>query len=103
MLNTFLTLDLPIDATDEMIRRRYLELVKQHPPESDPENFRNITAAYEAIGQMRQRVKTRLFYPLQHIKTRDEAILSMARAVRFKKRRVGWQSLLEAIGRVTTK
>ncbi len=34
-------------ATDVEIRRRYLELIKQHPPERDPERFREIHQAYE--------------------------------------------------------
>ena len=36
------------DAGDAEIRARYLELVKQYPPDREPEKFREIRAAYEA-------------------------------------------------------
>ncbi|MCP4786568.1 MAG: DnaJ domain-containing protein [Fuerstiella sp.] len=36
------------DASDEAIRARYLELIKEFPPELDPERFRQIQAAYTA-------------------------------------------------------
>ena len=34
-------------ADDSEIRRRYLELVRRHPPEREPDLFREIHAAYE--------------------------------------------------------
>jgi curved DNA-binding protein CbpA len=43
------TLGLPLDADPAQIRARYLELVKQYPPEQDPERFREIRQAYDAI------------------------------------------------------
>lgn len=36
------------DAGEADVRARYLELVKQFPPEREPERFREIRAAYEA-------------------------------------------------------
>jgi len=36
------------DASEEAIRARYLELVKEFPPERDPEKFRQIQAAFAA-------------------------------------------------------
>ena len=35
-------------ATEEEVRSRYLKLVKQFPPERDPERFREIHAAFQA-------------------------------------------------------
>ena len=46
-INPFLTLGLTEQATEEQIRARYLELVKQFPPERAPEEFQKINAAYE--------------------------------------------------------
>lgn len=40
-------LGLEAGATPEQIRARYLELVKQHPPERDPDRFAEINAAYK--------------------------------------------------------
>ncbi len=46
--NPFQTLGIPEDAGEAEIRARYLELVKQFPPERNPEKFREIRAAFEA-------------------------------------------------------
>ncbi|TWT86039.1 J domain-containing protein [Neorhodopirellula pilleata] len=47
-VSPFRVLDLPEFSDEAVVRRQYLELVKQHPPERDPEKFRQIQAAYEA-------------------------------------------------------
>ena len=44
----FQTLGVPHDASEAEIRARYLDLVKQHPPERDPDRFREIRAAFDA-------------------------------------------------------
>jgi hypothetical protein len=44
----FEILGLSRDAGEAEVRTRYLELVKQFPPEREPEKFREIRAAYEA-------------------------------------------------------
>jgi len=41
-------LGLPDDAGEAKIRARYLELVKQFPPDRHPETFREIRAAFDA-------------------------------------------------------
>ena len=41
------TLGLTIDATSEQIRARYLELIKQCPPERDPQRFQEIQRAFQ--------------------------------------------------------
>lgn len=46
--NPFAILGLEQTASEEEVRHKYLELVKQHPPESDPERFREIHQAYES-------------------------------------------------------
>lgn len=45
-----LVLGLRPDASEEQVRRRYLELVKQYPPEREPDRFREIHQAYQAAG-----------------------------------------------------
>ena len=37
------------DASEETVRARYLELVRAHSPERDPEGFRRIHRAYELL------------------------------------------------------
>jgi curved DNA-binding protein CbpA len=41
-------LGLPRHASEHDVRRRYLELVRAHPPERDPARFQQIHAAYKA-------------------------------------------------------
>ena len=44
----FQVLGVSRDASEEAIRARYLELVKQFPPERDPDKFREVQAAFQA-------------------------------------------------------
>jgi len=44
----FTILGVPPDASEEEVRARYLELVKQFPPERHPEKFHEVRAAYDA-------------------------------------------------------
>ena len=37
-------------ASPEEIRKAYLALVRQHPPDRDPEKFREIYAAYQLLN-----------------------------------------------------
>jgi curved DNA-binding protein CbpA len=50
------------EATDEEIKKAYLQKVRQYPPERSPEQFQNIRAAFEAIKTQQQRLKYQLFY-----------------------------------------
>ena len=43
-------LELKSGATGEEIRRAYLNSVRQHPPDRDPEKFREIHSAYEMLN-----------------------------------------------------
>jgi curved DNA-binding protein CbpA len=56
----FAILDLPEDADDETIQKRYLALVRHASPERQPERFAEIRAAYEAIRDRRDRLRRRL-------------------------------------------
>jgi curved DNA-binding protein CbpA len=49
------------DSDDETIRRRYLELVRQFPPEHQPQKFAAIRAAYEELRDLNTRLRYRLF------------------------------------------
>ena len=61
MNNPFLLLDVPEDADDASIKKAYLQKVRQHPPEHEPEQFQAIRAAFEAIKSRRDRLRYRLF------------------------------------------
>ena len=45
----FAILGVSRDADESEIRARYLELVKQYPPERDAEKFHQIRAAFDAV------------------------------------------------------
>jgi curved DNA-binding protein CbpA len=49
------------DADDGVIRKRYLELVRQFPPEQHPQKFAAIRAAYEQMKDLDTRLAHRLF------------------------------------------
>jgi curved DNA-binding protein CbpA len=61
MTDPFATLDLPPDADDAAVRKRYLELTLAFPPEQHPERFAAVRAAYEKIRTLDARVKYKLF------------------------------------------
>lgn len=48
-VDPFTTLGVTPDADEAQIRARYLELVRQHPPERDPEKFQEIRKAFDAV------------------------------------------------------
>jgi curved DNA-binding protein CbpA len=54
-------LGLPADSDDEAIRRRYLELVRQFPPEHHPQKFAQVRQAYEQLKDLNTRLRFRLF------------------------------------------
>jgi curved DNA-binding protein CbpA len=48
-------------ASQAEIKRAYFALIRQHPPESDVENFKLIRAAYEKLKTAERRAETDLF------------------------------------------
>jgi curved DNA-binding protein CbpA len=61
MNDPYKVLGLAPDADDEAVRRRYLELVKQHPPGQDAGRFNEVRKAYEQLRDLATRVRHRLF------------------------------------------
>lgn len=72
MNNPFELLAVSADATDEAIKKAYLQKVKEYPPDQAPEQFQAIRRAYEAI----QNHKARLAYTLFHIEPPNVDVLS---------------------------
>ena len=48
-------------ADDGAVRKAYLELVRRFPPDVDPEAFKRISRAYEALKDEQARLKHYLF------------------------------------------
>lgn len=63
MANPYDVLGVPPHADDAAIRRSYLALVRKFPPERAPDEFRRIQAAYDAVRDLRSRLRYFLFAP----------------------------------------
>lgn len=62
MPDPFTTLGVDETAGDAEIRRRYLALVREFPPDRAPARFQEIRAAYEALGDERKRLEMQLLH-----------------------------------------
>ncbi|MBF0176343.1 MAG: DnaJ domain-containing protein [Magnetococcales bacterium] len=61
MTHPFAILGVGPDANDEEIRQAYLRLVREFPPERDPQRFQVVREAYDAVENQRKRLAYRLF------------------------------------------
>ena len=61
MADPYQVLEVDPKSGDEEIRRRYLELVRRHPPDRDPKRFAEIRGAYEKLRDPIARLESRLF------------------------------------------
>ena len=61
MLTHYLVLGLAPTASPKDVRKRYLELIRSHPPSQDPKRSQQIVAAYEALKDDRSRMESLLF------------------------------------------
>lgn len=53
-------LGLGVDASDDQIRAAYLEGVKRHPPDRDPDAFERVRDAYDQIRDPGRRISLML-------------------------------------------
>ena len=60
MRDPFTVLGVDETAGDAEIRRRYLALVRDFPPDRAPDRFREYRAAYEALSDERKRLEATL-------------------------------------------
>lgn len=61
MSDPYEALGLPRHADEAEIRKRYLELVRQFPPDRAPERFAAIRAAYDEVRDPVRRLRAQLF------------------------------------------
>jgi curved DNA-binding protein CbpA len=61
MSDPYEVLGLANDADEAEIRRRYLELVRQSPPDREPERFAAVRAAYDEVRDPARRLEAQLF------------------------------------------
>jgi curved DNA-binding protein CbpA len=91
MTDPYEVLGLDRDADETAIRKRYLELVRQYPPDRDPQRFGEIREAYEKLRDPAERMNALLF----DLKSTDsmDIILSELRN-RLRKARIPTKTLL---------
>lgn len=95
MMDPYIVLGLPSSAGEAEIRGRYLDLVRQFPPEREPERAAAVRAAYDAIRNPIDRLRHQLF-ELQSIQTLESIAHEHKPDVR--ERRLPTQDLL-SLGR----
>jgi preprotein translocase subunit Sec63 len=61
MQNAYETLGLPSTASEAEIRSRYLQLVREFPPDRAPERFAEIRAAFDDLRNPVAQLEKRLF------------------------------------------
>jgi len=94
MADPYEILGLPGDASEADVRRRYLELVREHPPDRAPERFTEIRQAYEKLRDPVVRMESRLF-DLQSSGTMAEVIADVRR--RLRRTRLPTSTLLSLV------
>jgi DnaJ-class molecular chaperone len=58
----FFVFDLPENTSDQEVEQRYLQLLREYPPDRYPEQFLMIRKAYEAINTEEKRCHIQLSY-----------------------------------------
>ena len=96
MSDPYAVLGLATDSDDDTIRRRYLALVREFPPERHPEKFAAVRQAYESLRDLNTRLRHQLFEAGK--KDTVDAIVEEL-ACRSQRRRVSLTTLLSVLRR----
>lgn len=95
MTEPHLVLGVAVDADEATLRRRYLELVRENPPEQCPQRFAEIRAAYEQLRDPTERLRRRLF-DVQPAGTIDDVIADLR--LRVQETRIPNKTLFSLAG-----
>jgi len=63
MSDPYEVLGLEPGSGEAEVRRRYLELVRRHPPDRDPDRFAAVRLAYDQLRDPQKRLESELFHP----------------------------------------
>lgn len=91
MTDAYEVLGLAHGCGDGEVRRRYLELVRQYPPDRAPERFAEVRRAYEQLRDPVVRMESKLF-DTESAGTVAEIITDVRQ--RLRSRRIPMQTLL---------
>lgn len=83
-------------AGDDEIRIAYLKLVKRFPPEKNPDKFRLINRAYEALKNSRSRVISKVMGLKKEYSIWTDALEDVLETVTEDRRSPGLRELMEA-------
>ena len=79
-------------ADDEEVRAAYLAAVRRAPPDRDPDGFRRVREAYEAVRDEDRRLALRLFGPAPL-----DSLRALLDAMPDERRYVGPESWLDVL------
>jgi len=96
--NPWQVLGISPDESPDKIRARYVALVKEHPPDRDPEAFGRVRAAYESVRDPRRLAAKRLFGP-DPLSGLDELEALLRRPRRMPAGANAWLQALEEMSR----
>jgi DnaJ domain len=66
-MNPYLVLNVPLDVTDDQVRRAYHAAVQECPPERDSARFQSVQEAYTHLKDERARWNWRLYCPTRQL------------------------------------
>ncbi len=78
-MNPFLILNVPLDATDDQVRKAYQTALQSCPPEGDPVRFQAVQEAWSQLRDERSRWKARLLPPPPATDGPMDALIALAR------------------------
>ncbi|MFV1967655.1 MAG: J domain-containing protein [Pirellulaceae bacterium] len=84
MKNPSEVLGVAANADDRTVRRRYLELVRQHPPDQSPERFAEIRAAYDQLRDPVSRLEREIFQ-VRNDETLEDILADVGHRLRGKR------------------
>jgi curved DNA-binding protein CbpA len=92
-INPYDVLGLDPTATDAEVKQAYFQKVREHPPERDPQQFKRVRAAYDALRTPEARAATDLF--MLHLPT-DYETYKRAPTLTTDYTSFDWDTLLRA-------
>jgi len=84
MADPLFTLGVSASAEPDEVRRRYLELVRQHPPDRDPERFAEIRQAYDELSDPIQQLR-KLLFDVESVDSIDRVIADLHAQLRQRR------------------
>ena len=61
MENPYTVLEIHRNASPEEVKKAYFSLIREHPPEKDPQAFKRIRLAYDSLRDADERSQTDVF------------------------------------------